>query len=60
MRRAKLGLVRRRGHAEFVQLSDAVTANTALTNIQGKPAGIQTRIDELERAIVEHRRPPTS
>lgn len=45
-------------HAEFVQLSDAVTtANTALEDIKAKPAGIQTQIDELERAILEHRRP---
>ncbi|MBE7447446.1 MAG: AAA family ATPase [Kofleriaceae bacterium] len=45
-------------HAEFVQLSDAVTtANTALEEIKAKPAGIQAQIDELERAILEHRRP---
>lgn len=45
-------------HAEFVQLSEAVTtANTALENIKAKPAGIQTQIDELERAILQHRRP---
>jgi wobble nucleotide-excising tRNase len=45
-------------HAEFVQLSDAVTtANTALEDIKAKPAGIQAQIDELERAILEHRRP---
>lgn len=45
-------------HAEFVQLSEAVTtANTALEDIKVKPAGIQAQIDELERAILEHRRP---
>lgn len=45
-------------HAEFVQLSDAATtANTALEDIKAKPAGIQAQIDELERAILEHRRP---
>lgn len=45
-------------HAEFVQLSEAVTtANTALEDIRAKPAGIQAQIDELERAILEHRRP---
>jgi wobble nucleotide-excising tRNase len=45
-------------HAEFVQLSEAVTtANTALDDIKAKPAGIQAQIDELERAILEHRRP---
>ena len=45
-------------HAEFVQLSEAVTtANTALEDIKAKPAGIQAQIDELERAILEHRRP---
>ncbi|MCZ2135383.1 MAG: AAA family ATPase [Burkholderiales bacterium] len=45
-------------HAQFVQLSEAVTtANTALEDIKAKPAGIQAQIDELERAILEHRRP---
>lgn len=45
-------------YAEFVQLSEAVTtANAALEDIKAKPAGIQTQIDELERAILEHRRP---
>jgi wobble nucleotide-excising tRNase len=45
-------------HAEFVQLSKAVTtANTALEDIKAKRAGIQAQIDELERAILEHRRP---
>lgn len=45
-------------HAEFVQLSEAATAaNTALEHITAKPADIQTQIDELERAILEHRRP---
>ncbi len=45
-------------HAEFVQLSEAVTtANTALVDIKARPAGIQAQIDELERAILEHRRP---
>jgi wobble nucleotide-excising tRNase len=45
-------------HAEFVQLSEAVTtANTTLEDIKAKPAGIQAQIDELERAILEHRRP---
>lgn len=45
-------------HAEFVLLSEAVTtANTALEDIKAKPSGIQTQIDELERAILEHRRP---
>lgn len=45
-------------HAEFVQLSEAMTAaNTTLEDIKAKPAGIQAQIDELERAILEHRRP---
>jgi wobble nucleotide-excising tRNase len=45
-------------HAEFVQLSEALTtANTALEDTKAKPTGIQTQIDELERAILEHRRP---
>lgn len=45
-------------HAEFVQLSEAVTtANAALENVKPKPAGIQAQIDELERSILEHRRP---
>lgn len=45
-------------HAEFVQLSEAVTsANRALDDIKAKPAAIQKQIDELERAILEHRRP---
>lgn len=45
-------------HAEFMELSEAVTtANAALEYIKGKPAGIQAQIDELERAIREHRRP---
>ena len=44
--------------AEFVQLSEVVTnASTALEDSKTKPAGIQTRIDELEHAILEHRRP---
>lgn len=46
------------GHAEFAQLSNSVTtASTALEDIKAKPAGIQTQIDELERVILEHRRP---
>lgn len=45
-------------HAEFVQLSEAVTtANTTLEGMKAKPAAIQTQIAELERAILEHRRP---
>lgn len=45
-------------HAEFVQLSAAVkAAETALEALKAKPAGIQTQIDDLERAILEHRRP---
>ncbi|MBX3183946.1 MAG: AAA family ATPase [Polyangiaceae bacterium] len=45
-------------HAEFLQLSGAVTtANSALETIKSKPAGIQAQISELERAILEHRRP---
>ena len=45
-------------HAEFVQLSDAVTAaTTELDSIRGKQAVTQTQINELERAILEHRRP---
>lgn len=45
-------------HAEYVQLVKvAKMAEQALASIKGKPAGIQTQIDELERAIVEHRRP---
>ena len=45
-------------HAEFVQFSEVVTnASTALEDIKTKPADIQSRIDELERAILEHRRP---
>lgn len=45
-------------HPEFVEVSEAVTtANTALEDIKAKPAGIQTQIDELERVILEHRRP---
>lgn len=43
-------------YAEFVQLSEA-TANTALEDIKARPAAIQNQIDELERAILEHRRP---
>ncbi|PPD22584.1 MAG: hypothetical protein CTY22_00375 [Methylomonas sp.] len=45
-------------HAEFVQLSDAVTAaTTELDGIRGTQAATQTQINELERAILEHRRP---
>lgn len=45
-------------HGEFVQLSEAVTtANAALEDIKARPAGIQAQIDEVERAILEHRRP---
>lgn len=45
-------------YAEFVRLSEAVTdANTALEEIKPKPAAVQGEIDELERAIHEHRRP---
>src|SRR5690606_2007760 len=45
-------------YAEFVQLSEAVTsANTALEDIEAKPVAIQAQISELERAILEHRRP---
>lgn len=45
-------------YAEFVQLSEAViSANRALDDIKAKPASIQNQIDELERAILEHRRP---
>ncbi len=45
-------------YPEFVQLSEAVTtANAALEDIKTKPAGIQAQIDEVERAILEHRRP---
>ncbi|HWA76037.1 MAG TPA: AAA family ATPase [Polyangiaceae bacterium] len=45
-------------HAEFVQLQEAVTtADTALEDAKAKPAGIQTQIAELERAILEHHRP---
>jgi wobble nucleotide-excising tRNase len=45
-------------HPEFVQLSEAVTmANAALEIIKGKPSGIEKQITELERAILEHRRP---
>lgn len=45
-------------HPEFVQLSDAVTAaTTELDGIRGTQAATQTQINELERAILEHRRP---
>lgn len=45
-------------HAEFIQLSEAVTtAITALEVAEAKPTDIQTQIDELERTILEHRRP---
>jgi wobble nucleotide-excising tRNase len=45
-------------HAEFVLLSEAVTTvSAALEDVKVKPAGIQAQIAELERAILEHRRP---
>ena len=44
--------------AEFVQLSDAVTAATAeLDGAKTTQTKIQEQINELERAILEHRRP---
>lgn len=43
---------------EFAELSHAeTTASDALEIIKAKPAGIQTEIVELERAILEHQRP---
>jgi wobble nucleotide-excising tRNase len=45
-------------HAEFVRLSDAVkAATTELDGTRTTQAGIQAQINELERAILEHRRP---
>lgn len=45
-------------HTEFVQLSDAVkTATDELEGIKATQASTQTQINELERAILEHRRP---
>lgn len=45
-------------HAEFVRLSEAATsASSALEDIRAKPAEFQAQIEELERAILEHRRP---
>ncbi len=45
-------------HAEFVQLSDAVTATSAaLEDVKAKPAGLQAQIEALERDILEHQRP---
>ncbi|AQR65764.1 hypothetical protein BXU06_12415 [Aquaspirillum sp. LM1] len=45
-------------HAEFVQLADAVkTATSKLEGIKATQASTQTQINELERAILEHRRP---
>lgn len=44
--------------AEFVQLSDAVTAaTTELDGTKTTQTKIQEQINELERAILEHRRP---
>lgn len=45
-------------HAEFAQLSDAVkAATTELDGTKTTQAEIQAQINELERAILEHRRP---
>jgi wobble nucleotide-excising tRNase len=45
-------------HAEFVQLSDAVKAATSeLDGTKTTQIGIQEQVNELERAILEHRRP---
>jgi wobble nucleotide-excising tRNase len=45
-------------HAEFVRLSDAVrAATTELDGTKATQAQIEAQIDELERAILEHRRP---
>lgn len=45
-------------HTEFIQLSDAVkTATSELDDIKTTQTGIQAQINELERAILEHRRP---
>lgn len=45
-------------HAEFAKLSDAVKmATTELDGIKTTQAETQTQINELERAILEHRRP---
>ena len=45
-------------HTEFVQLSDAVkAATTELDDTKAKQAEIQAQINELERTILEHRRP---
>lgn len=45
-------------HAEFLLLSDAVKAAiTELDGAKAKQSGIQSQINELERVILEHRRP---
>lgn len=45
-------------HAEFVRLSDAVkAATTKLDGTKTTQTEIQAQINELERAILEHRRP---
>lgn len=45
-------------HAEFVRLSDAVkAATTKLDGTKTTQTEIQAHINELERAILEHRRP---
>lgn len=45
-------------YTEFVQLSDAVkTASGELEGIKATQASTQTQINEVERSILEHRRP---
>lgn len=45
-------------HAEYSRLVEAVTnADATLTEVRGKPASIQEKINTLERTILEHRRP---
>ena len=45
-------------YADYVQLAEAAAnAEAVLKSVQGKPATIQSEIDALEHAILEHRRP---
>lgn len=45
-------------YADYLQLAEAAAnADAMLKGVQGKPATIQSEIDTLERAILEHRRP---
>ena len=45
-------------YPEYAQLADAVKrADESLQVLRARPPSLQTRIDELERAVLEHRRP---